>query len=81
MCMYVVVQMDAGKLEPVLDFRVPKDVDGQNDNATGGFSYRELATATKNFRGESLIGEGGFGPVYKGQLERTGQVINLRLHV
>lgn len=39
------------------------------------FSYRELATATKNFRDESIIGEGGFGPVYKGKLETTGQVV------
>lgn len=37
------------------------------------FTYRELATATKNFRSDYLLGEGGFGRVYKGQLE-NGQV-------
>lgn len=37
------------------------------------FTYRELATATKNFRFDCLVGEGGFGRVYKGQLE-NGQV-------
>lgn len=41
------------------------------------FNYRELATATNNFRSESLIGEGGFGPVYKGQIENTDLVVSL----
>lgn len=38
------------------------------------FAFRELANATKNFRPECLLGEGGFGRVYKGRLETTGQV-------
>uniref|UniRef100_A0A7N0UBJ3 non-specific serine/threonine protein kinase n=1 Tax=Kalanchoe fedtschenkoi TaxID=63787 RepID=A0A7N0UBJ3_KALFE len=38
------------------------------------FTFRELATATKNFRQECLLGEGGFGRVYKGKLEKTGQI-------
>lgn len=38
------------------------------------FAFRELAAATKNFRSECFLGEGGFGRVYKGQLESTGQV-------
>jgi hypothetical protein len=38
------------------------------------YTYQDLATATKNFRADFLIGEGGFGPVYKGWLA-DGQVI------
>ncbi|KAK9004636.1 hypothetical protein V6N11_042099 [Hibiscus sabdariffa] len=42
------------------------------------FPFRELAAATKNFRPESFIGEGGFGRVYKGRLESTGQVVAVK---
>lgn len=52
----------------------PKDI-GNKNIAAQTFTFRELATATKNFRQECLIGEGGFGRVYKGKLEKTGQVI------
>lgn len=38
------------------------------------FTFRELAAATRNFRPECLLGEGGFGRVYKGRLESTGKV-------
>lgn len=43
------------------------------------FTFRELAAATKNFRPQSFIGEGGFGRVYKGRLETTGQVQDIHL--
>lgn len=47
---------------------------GKNNIAAQTFTFRELASATKNFRQECLVGEGGFGRVYKGKLEHTGQV-------
>ncbi|KAE9609885.1 putative transferase, protein kinase RLK-Pelle-RLCK-VIIa-2 family [Lupinus albus] len=37
------------------------------------FTLAELKAATKNFRSDTLLGEGGFGRVYKGWIkERTG---------
>lgn len=48
---------------------------GDNNIAAQTFSFRELASATKNFRQEYLLGEGGFGRVYKGRLEKTDQVL------
>ena len=32
-------------------------------------SFAELKTATKNFKGDTLLGEGGFGKVYKGWVD------------
>lgn len=33
------------------------------------FSYSDLCTATRNFRPDSVLGEGGFGCVYKGWID------------
>ncbi|KAF3585579.1 hypothetical protein F2Q69_00026680 [Brassica cretica] len=35
------------------------------------FSFNELKNATKNFRPDSLLGEGGFGCVFKGWIDET----------
>lgn len=49
--------------------------DGGSDRiAAQTFTFRELAAATRNFRPECLLGEGGFGRVFKGRLESTNQV-------
>ncbi|KAK9039633.1 hypothetical protein V6N11_014829 [Hibiscus sabdariffa] len=49
--------------------------DEPNDgNRAHTFNYQQLANATRDFSKESLIGQGGFGAVYKGLLESTGQV-------
>ncbi|KAM7273840.1 hypothetical protein ACFE04_028504 [Oxalis oulophora] len=42
------------------------------------FTFRELASATKNFRQECLLGEGGFGRVYRGMLHPSGQVVAVK---
>lgn len=38
------------------------------------FTFRDLAVATRNFRPDCLLGEGGFGRVYKGYLDCVNQV-------
>lgn len=45
-------------------------------NEACSFKYSELVAATQNFREDNLVGEGGFGGVYKGLLD-SGQVIQL----
>ncbi|XP_057508527.1 LOW QUALITY PROTEIN: probable serine/threonine-protein kinase PBL26 [Actinidia eriantha] len=49
-----------------------------NNIAAQTLTFRELAAATKNFRQECLVREGGFGRVYKGRLEKTGQVVAVK---
>ncbi|KAK8501524.1 hypothetical protein V6N11_057216 [Hibiscus sabdariffa] len=36
-----------------------------------GFSFSELRTATRNFRPDSVLGEGGFGCVFKGWIDEN----------
>ncbi|XP_050220787.1 probable serine/threonine-protein kinase PBL26 [Mercurialis annua] len=59
-----------------------KPGDEENENkgeiAAQIFTFREIATATKNFRQECLLGEGGFGRVFKGTLAATGQVVAVK---
>ncbi|CAL0316636.1 unnamed protein product [Lupinus luteus] len=50
----------------------PAKINAQN------FTFRELATATKNFRHECLIGEEGFGRVYKGIIPATGKAVAVK---
>ncbi|KAI4333515.1 hypothetical protein L6164_018309 [Bauhinia variegata] len=54
----------------------PQDKELQ-DLKTGYFSLRQIKAATNNFNPENKIGEGGFGPVYKGVLS-DGAVIAVK---
>ncbi|XP_054815727.1 probable LRR receptor-like serine/threonine-protein kinase At1g53430 isoform X2 [Prosopis cineraria] len=54
----------------------PKDIE-LLDLKTGYFSLRQIKHATNNFDPENKIGEGGFGPVYKGVLS-DGVVIAVK---
>ncbi|GAB2287166.1 hypothetical protein Dimus_021550 [Dionaea muscipula] len=60
--------------QPVAD--TAQEEAGASSPSSSGktFTFRELAIATKNFRQECLLGEGGFGRVFKGTLQSTGQV-------
>ncbi|KAL0460651.1 UNVERIFIED_CONTAM: putative serine/threonine-protein kinase PBL5 [Sesamum latifolium] len=42
------------------------------------FTLAELVDATENFKAEYFLGEGGFGKVYKGRLQGTGEVVAIK---
>lgn len=62
------------KANPSFDVNDASRNGGPDHIAAQTFTFRELAAATKNFRGECLLGEGGFGRVYKGRIASTNQV-------
>lgn len=47
---------------------------GKGNITSQTFSYHELCVATRNFHPDNMIGEGGFGRVYKGRLKSINQV-------
>ncbi|XP_074561789.1 putative serine/threonine-protein kinase PBL26 [Curcuma longa] len=51
---------------------------GKGNIAAQTFTFEELVLATKNFLAECLLGEGGFGRVYKGCLQNTGQIVAVK---
>lgn len=65
------------KANPSFDIKKEASKDGGSGYiAANTFTFRELATAAKNFRADCLLGEGGFGRVYKGRLDSTNQVLS-----
>lgn len=60
-----------------------KTVEGSahKGNVARSFTFKELATATQNFRQSNLLGEGGFGSVFKGRLDSDLIVAVKRLNL
>ncbi|GMP85288.1 hypothetical protein CsSME_00038508 [Camellia sinensis var. sinensis] len=66
------------KKNPSLKIKESSKDGGSNHIAAQTFTFRELAAATRNFRGDCLLGEGGFGRVYKGRLESSNQIVAIK---
>ncbi|KAG0484300.1 hypothetical protein HPP92_008217 [Vanilla planifolia] len=55
----------------------PFSTAGDKSTSAQRFTFKDLAVATENFRETNLIGEGGFGRVFKGRLE-DGQTVAIK---
>lgn len=42
------------------------------------FTFKQMAAATNNFSAENLVGEGGFGRVYKGYIQGVNQIVAIK---
>ncbi|KAK7283458.1 hypothetical protein RIF29_12988 [Crotalaria pallida] len=82
-CFLSVRRKDASKVEidatsSESERKKGKNVNSRKSNtAAASFGFRELAEATRGFKEVNLIGEGGFGRVYKGRLS-TGEVVAIK---
>ncbi|GKU91797.1 hypothetical protein SLEP1_g5614 [Rubroshorea leprosula] len=75
----ILVFLMCPRVNSASDVKEEASKDGGSDHiAAHTFTFRELAAATKNFRADCLLGEGGFGQVYKGRLESTKQVVAIK---
>ncbi|KAE8099505.1 hypothetical protein FH972_017483 [Carpinus fangiana] len=74
------IEPTSGKLKPSssLDAKEASKSGGSDQISAQTFAFRELIAATRNFRADSFLGEGGFGRVYKGRLENTGQAVAIK---
>ena len=74
-CFFIILVFGSGSFKTNSSLNEEASKNGGSDHiAAQTFTFRELAAATRNFRAECLLGEGGFGRVYKGLLESTNQV-------
>lgn len=57
--------------ERVTNALMASEGDASMSNNLKSFSFSDLKNAAKNFRSDSLLGEGGFGCVFKGWIDEN----------
>uniref|UniRef100_A0A0D9VSP7 Protein kinase domain-containing protein n=1 Tax=Leersia perrieri TaxID=77586 RepID=A0A0D9VSP7_9ORYZ len=67
------VNLDTMNAEFISNHGLEKIIHGQS------FTYKELYDSTGGFSEDLFLGEGGFGQVYKGVLDATGQEVAIKI--
>ncbi|KAL8092303.1 hypothetical protein AgCh_034559 [Apium graveolens] len=70
--------VDQSVVTKELDISRTTNDDGKKKGNSKSFNLHELLYATENFNMENLLGEGGFGKVFKGKLKETGEVLAIK---
>ncbi|KAG6543461.1 hypothetical protein Mapa_015131 [Marchantia paleacea] len=60
------------------DFASVNDLSDLEAGAPHHYSYKDLSAATHSFNSKYVVGEGGFGTVYKGVLKDTGSPVAIK---
>ncbi|KAJ0983930.1 hypothetical protein J5N97_002286 [Dioscorea zingiberensis] len=71
---------------PLVDLKKQSSIDRKKDASVSSsqqtsartFTFRELEIAAHNFQADCMLGEGGFGRVYKGYLESINEVVAIK---
>ncbi|KAI3943918.1 hypothetical protein MKW92_025841 [Papaver armeniacum] len=76
-CTFLFWKKQRGNIDADLD--IIHEETPENPDQVKVFKFQELAIATNNFSGANMLGQGGFGQVYKGTLSDGNEIAVKRL--
>ncbi|KAK1375042.1 Receptor-like serine/threonine-protein kinase [Heracleum sosnowskyi] len=72
-----ILEAKDNQIQELLEMDRNSELGRHNINDIRFYSFKSIAVATKNFSTDNKLGEGGFGPVYKGEFPK-GKVVAVK---